>query len=76
MEPPGDLEQMYAAALVEQAALKRKLRALEEENVALMVRRAELERLEQAVTAAGDHQATDLEGAPHAKEPPNPGGCD
>jgi regulator of replication initiation timing len=76
MERPGDLEQKYAAALAEQVALKLKLRALEEENAALKVRRAELERLEQAVTAAGDHQATDLEGAPHAKGPRDPGGRD
>jgi hypothetical protein len=44
MEPPGDLQQVYAAALAEQAALKRKLRALEDENAALKARRAQLER--------------------------------
>jgi chromosome segregation ATPase len=59
MEPPGDLEQMYAAALAEQAALKRKVRALEEEYAALEARRAELEELgRQAQQAASDFPQT------------------
>jgi len=68
MEPPSDsaLEQEYAALLAEQAALKRKLRALENNNAALKVRQAELERLAQAA-AAGAHQDNDLEGPPPAK---------
>jgi hypothetical protein len=62
--------------LAEQAALRLKLRALEEENAALKIRRAELERLERGATAAADHQATDLEGAPPARGQSDPGGCD
>ena len=68
MEPPSDsdLEQEHAALLAEQAALKRKLRALEEENAALNARRAELERLAQAA-AAGGHQPTEIEGEPQGE---------
>ena len=62
MERPSDLEQMYAAALAEQAALKRKVRALEEQYAALEARRAELER-------QAEQAATDL---PHAKSPAGP----
>jgi regulator of replication initiation timing len=62
MEPlrPGALEQENAALQAENDALKKRLAALE-------ARRAELERLEQAATAGGDHQATNLEGVPRAK---------
>jgi hypothetical protein len=69
MEPPSALQQEYAALLAENVALKERVAALE-------ARRAELERLEQAATAAGDHQATDLEGAPHAKGQSDPGDHD
>ena len=77
MEPvrPGALEQENAALRVEQAALKRKLRALEDKNAVLKVRQAELERLAQAA-AAGAHQATDPEGAPPAKGQSDPGNLD
>jgi chromosome segregation ATPase len=65
MEPPGDLQQMYAAALAEQAALKRKVRALEDEKAALEACRAELERrVEKA--------AMELEVPPQAKVPAGP----
>jgi len=67
MEPPGDLEQMYAAALAEQAALKRKVRALEEEYAALEARRAELEELGRQAQQAG----SDL---PQTKGPAGPAG--
>ena len=73
MEPPSELQQKYAAALAEQAALKRKVKALEDENAALQARRAELERLERAAAAGGDHQATNLEGATRAKGRPDRG---
>jgi hypothetical protein len=75
MEPPSDLQQENAALLAEQAALKRRA-------AALTARRAELERRlaenspEQAAAAVSPHQATELEVAPHAKEPPDPGGRD
>jgi hypothetical protein len=72
MEPPSELQQKYAVALAEQAVLKRKVKALEDENAALQARRAELERLERAAAAGGDHQATNLEGAPRAKGRPDP----
>jgi phage shock protein A len=66
MEPRSELQQKIAALLAEQAALKGRVAALE-------ARRAELERrLEQAATAAGDHQATDLAVAPHTKRPAGP----
>jgi predicted phage-related endonuclease len=65
MEPSGDLQRMYAAALAEQAALKRKLRALEDEKVALEAYRGELEcRAEKA--------AKNLEVPPQAKGPAGP----
>ena len=79
MEPLGKLQQEYAAALAERAALKRKVRALENKNAVLQAREAELERRlaenppEQAETMGGDHQATNLEVAPPAKEQPDPG---
>ena len=78
MEPPSELQQKYAAALAEQAALKRKLKALEDENAALATREAELERRlaesasEQATTAAGHHQATDIESGPLLRDIPTP----
>jgi hypothetical protein len=82
MEPPSKLQQEYAAALAERAALRRKVRALENKNAVLQAREAELKRLlaesppEQAATAGGDHQATNLEGAPHAKGQPDLDACD
>jgi chromosome segregation ATPase len=69
MDPPGDLEQMYAAALAEQAALKRKVRALEEEYAALEARRAELER-------QAEQAAADLPQAKDPAEPSDPAGSD
>ena len=66
------LEQEYAALLVEQAALKRKLRALENKNAALKIRQAELERLAKAA-AAGVHLVTDPEGVPPATGQSDPG---
>jgi hypothetical protein len=82
MEPPSKLQQEYAAALAERAALRRKVRALENKNAVLQAREAELKRLlaesppEQAATARGDHQATNLEGAPHGKGRPDLDACD
>jgi hypothetical protein len=69
MEPPSSPPQEYAALLAENLALKERVAALE-------ARRAELERLEEAVTAASDHQATDLEVPPPAKGQPDPDGGD
>jgi hypothetical protein len=72
MDPPSDLEQENAALLAERAALKRRV-------AELTARRAELEQRlaksspEQAAIAVGPYQATDLEGAPRAKEQPDPG---
>jgi hypothetical protein len=54
------------------------VRALENKNAVLQAREAELKRLlaesppEQAATAGGDHQATNLEVAPRAKGQPDP----
>jgi hypothetical protein len=82
MDPPSDLEQEYAALLAEQAALRRKVRALEYKNAVLQAREAELKRQlaesppEQAATAGGDPQATNLEGTPDAKGQPDPDACD
>jgi hypothetical protein len=82
MEPPSKLQQEYAAALAERAALRRKLKALESKNAVLQAREAELVRLlaesppEQTATAGGDHHATSLEVAPRAKEQPDPDACD
>jgi len=72
MEPSSKLQQEYAAALAERAALKRKVKALENRNAVLQAREAELERRlaesppEQGTTAVGPHQATEV--APPAKE--------
>ena len=82
MEPPSKHQQEYAAALAERAALRRKVRALENKNAVLQAREAELKRLlaesppEQAATAGGDHRATNLEVASRAKGAPDPGACD
>jgi hypothetical protein len=82
MEPPSKLQQEYAAALAERAALRRKVRALENKNAVLQACEVELERRlaesrpEQAATAGGDHQATNLEVAPRAKGQPDPDACD
>jgi regulator of replication initiation timing len=77
MKPSNDsgLEQEYADLLAEQAALKRKLSALEDENATLKVRRAELERLAQ-VAAADANKPTNREGAPLAKEQSDRGDSD
>jgi hypothetical protein len=72
MEPPGDLEQMYAAALAEQAALKRKVKALEEEYASLQVRRAELEEL----AGQAEQSATDLPQVKGRAGPSDPVGSD
>jgi hypothetical protein len=69
MEPPSELELEYAALLAEQAALKRKVRALEEENAALQVRRAELER-------QAEQSATDLPQGKGRAGPSDPVGSD
>jgi cell division protein FtsB len=51
MEPPNELEQENAALLAEHAALKRKVRALEDDNAVVKARRVLLERrLAQAAT--------------------------
>jgi regulator of replication initiation timing len=72
MEPPDDLEQMYAAALAEQAALQRKVRTLEHENAALKFRRVQLElRLAQA--AAKSQESPRVAGPAQSS---NPGGSD
>ena len=82
MDLPSELEKEKAALLAERAALRRKVMALENKNAVLQAREAELKRLlaesppEQAATAGGDHQATNLEGAPHAKGQPDPDACD
>jgi hypothetical protein len=82
MDLPSELEKDKAALLAERAALRRKVMALENKNAVLQAREAELKRLlaesppEQAATAGGDHQATNLEGAPHAKGQPDPDACD
>ena len=72
MEPPGDLEQMYAAALAEQAALKRKVKALEEEYASLQARRTELEELARQAEQA----AKDLPQAKGPAGPSDPADCD
>jgi regulator of replication initiation timing len=76
MEPPSDLEKEKAALLAERAALRRKVRALENENAALTALEAELEQRlaegSQAATAVDPYQATDVEVAP-AKGQPDPG---
>ena len=72
MEPPDDLEQMYAAALAEQAALQRKVRTLEDENAALKVRRVQLE-LRLAQVGAKSQEPPRAAGS--AQEP-SPGGSD
>jgi hypothetical protein len=82
MEPPSKLQQEYAAALAERAALRRKVRVLKNKNALLQAREAELERRlgesppEQAATAGGDHQTTNLEVVPGAKGQPDPDACD
>jgi hypothetical protein len=75
MDPPSDLEQENAALLAERAALARRV-------AELMARKAELEQRlaesspEQAATAGGVHQVTDMEGAPRVKGQSDPGTCD
>jgi predicted phage-related endonuclease len=75
MDPPSELEKENAALLAERETLKRRV-------AELTARRAELERRltenasEQAATAVGPHQATDLECAPPANGQTDPGDCD
>jgi regulator of replication initiation timing len=82
MDPLSELEKEKTALLAERAALRRKVRALENKNAVLQAREAELERwlaenpLELAATAASDPPATNLEGAPLAKGQPDPDACD
>ena len=58
------------------------MRALENKNAVLQAREAELKRLlaesppEQAATAGGDHQTTNLEVAPRAMGQPDLDACD
>jgi hypothetical protein len=44
MDPPSEFKKEKAALLVERAALRRKVRALENDNAALAARGAELEQ--------------------------------
>jgi regulator of replication initiation timing len=77
MVPPSELKKEKAALLAERTALRRKVRALENENAALAVRKAELEQRlaegSQATTAVEPHRATDVEVASLAKGWPDPG---
>jgi predicted phage-related endonuclease len=71
MKPPSELQEKYAAVLAEQAALKRRVAELTARKSELEQRLAESPP-EQAETAGGDHEATNLEVARRAKGQPDP----